>query len=110
MSVWQPFANEINTEPYNGKHYRQSFPLGELIYTCKTVLLESRLGSNLAFFSGSVNLYIFPGSKPDNLLLNTARFSGYNLGYNLTFLSGSNLQVQTWINIQVSPDNPTFQA
>ena len=27
---------------------------------------------------------------------------------NQTILSGSNLQVQTWINIQVSTDNPTF--
>ena len=40
--------------------------IGELIYTCKMVLLKYRLGSNLAFFSSSVNLYIFPGS---NLLI-----------------------------------------
>ena len=48
--------------------------------------------------------------KPDHLLLNRARFSGYNLCYNLTFLAGLNLQVQTWINIQVSADNPILHA
>ena len=37
--------------------------IGELIYSCKMVLLESRLGSNLEFFPGSVKLYIFPGSN-----------------------------------------------
>ena len=44
--------------------------IGELIYTWKTFRLRSRLGSNLTFFSGSVNLNIFPG---------------YNLSSNLTF-------------------------
>ena len=42
-----------------------------------------------AFFSGSVNLTIFPGSNLKiDLLLNTARSTGYNLSSNLTFLSG----------------------
>merc|ERR1719445_577232 len=62
----------------------------ELIYDCKIIPLESRLGSNLAFFPGLVNLYIFPGSN----LLKTARFLGYKLGFNMKFLSGSNLQVK----------------
>ena len=72
--------------------------IGDLIYTCKIILpgISSR-------FSQPVHFY---NLKPDNLLLSTSRFSGYNLA----FLSGSNLQVQTWINIQVSPDNPTFHA
>ena len=48
--------------------------------------------------------------KPDHLLLNRARFAGDNLCHNLTFLAGLNLQVQTWINMQVSPDNPILQV
>ena len=50
---------------------------------------------------------IFLRFKPENLLLNTTR---YNLSSNLKFFSGLIQQVQTWKNIQVSPDNPTFQA
>jgi hypothetical protein len=63
---------------------------GELIYAWKKVRLKSRLGSNLnlSFFPGSDNLDFFPRFKPENLLLNTARFSGSNLGSKLT---GSNL-------------------
>ena len=34
--------------------------LGELIYAWKKVRLRSRLGSNLTFFPGSVNLEFFP--------------------------------------------------
>ena len=37
--------------------------LGELIYAWKKVRLKSRLGSNLTFFTGSVNLHFLPGSN-----------------------------------------------
>ena len=90
---------------------RMSNIFGELIYTCKMVLLKSRLASNMSFFPGLHSQPVhFSRFKSANLLLSIARFSGYNLGYNQTFLSGSNLQVQTWINIQVSPNNLIFQA
>ena len=87
--------------------------LGELIYTCKIGFLA---GSNLQvrikpdIFSRFSQPEHFSRFKPDYLLLNRARFSGDNLCYNLTFLAGLNLQVQTWINMQVSPDNPILQV
>ena len=37
--------------------------VGELIYAWKKVRLKSRLGSNLTFFPGSVNLDFFTGSN-----------------------------------------------
>jgi len=40
-----------------------TYSVGELIYAWKNFRLGSRLGSNLTFFSGSVNLNIFPGSN-----------------------------------------------
>ena len=86
---------------------------GELIYTCKMGFLA---GSNLQvrikpdIFSRFNQPEHFSRFKPDHLLLNRARFSGDNLCYNLTFLAGLNLQVQTWINMQVSPDNLILQA
>ena len=86
---------------------------GELIYTCKIGFLA---GSNLQvrikpdIFSRFSQPEHFSRFKPANLLLNRARFAGNNLCYNLTFLAGLNLQVQTWINIQVSPDNPILQV
>ena len=94
------FANESET-------------LGELIYTCKIRFLA---GSNLQvriepdIFSRFSQPEHFSRFKPDHLLLNRARFAGYNLCYKLTFLAGLNLQVQTWINLQVSPDNPILQV
>ena len=86
---------------------------GELIYTCKIGFLA---GSNLQvrnkpdIFSGFSQPEHFSSLKPDHLLLNRARFAGDNLCYNLTFLAGLNLQVQTWIKTQVSPDNPILQV
>ena len=86
---------------------------GELIYACK---IEFLAVSNLqvrikpAFFSRFSQPGHFFRFKPVHLLLNRARFTGYNLCYYLTFLAGLNLQVQTWINMQVSPDNPILQA
>ena len=86
---------------------------GELIYTCKIRFLA---GSNLQvrikpdIFSRFSQPEHFSRFKPDHLLLNRARFSGDNLCYNLTFLAGLNLQVQTWINMQVSPENPILQV
>ena len=72
--------------------------IGELIYAWKKVRLISRLGSNLAFFPGSLFSLpgFFPRFKPENLPLNTERFPGYNLGSKLTdfsrfVLPGSNL-------------------
>jgi hypothetical protein len=98
----------------NGKYACfHKFSVGELIYTCKIGFLA---GSNLQVwikpdifsrFSQPKHFFRF---TPDILLLNTARFSGDNLCYNLTFLAGLNLQVQTWINMQASPDNPILQA
>ena len=38
---------------------------------------------------------IFLRFKPENLLLNTARSPGYNLGYKLTYFPGLFCQVQT---------------
>ena len=87
--------------------------LGELIYACKIGFLA---GSNLQvrikpdIFSRFSQPEHFSRFKPANLLLNRARFAGDNLCYNLTFLAGLNLLVQTWINIQVSPDNPILQV
>ena len=52
----------------------------------------------------------FPRFKPENLLLDTARFPGYNLGSKLTYFLGLFCQVQTWQNMQVSPANTTFQV
>ena len=86
---------------------------GELIYTCKIGFLA---GSNLQvrikpdIFSRFSQPEHFSRFKLDHLLLNRARFSGDNLCYKLTFLAGLNLQVQTWITMQVSPDNPILQA
>jgi hypothetical protein len=86
---------------------------GELYYTCKIGFLA---GSNLQvrikpdIFSRFSQPEHFSRFKPDHLLLNRARFSGDNLCYNLTCLAGLNLQVQTRINMQVSPDNPILQA
>ena len=86
---------------------------GELIYTCKIGFLA---GLNLKvrikpdIFSKFSQLVHFSRFTPDHLLQNRARFSGDNLRYNMTFLAGLNLQVQTWINMQVSPDNPILQA
>ena len=82
---------------------------GELIYTCKIRFLA---GSNLQvrikpdIISRFSQPEHFSRFKPANLLLNRARFAGDNLCYNITFLAGLNIQVQTWINMQVSPDNP----
>jgi hypothetical protein len=87
--------------------------LGELIYTCKIGFLA---GWNLQvrikpdIFSRYSQPEHFFRFKSDHLLLNRARFAGDNLFYNLKFLAGLNLQVQTWINMQVSPDNSILQA
>ena len=59
-----------------------------------------RLGSNLSFFSRFSQPAHFFRFKPDHLLLNRARFSGDN------DIFGRFEQVQTCINMQVSPDNP----
>ena len=87
--------------------------LGELIYACKIgfladLSLQVRVKPDIFYrFSQPENFSRF---KPDNILLNRARFSGYNLCYSLTFLAGLNLQVQTWINMQVSPYNPILKV
>ena len=75
---------------------------------CKMVTIQVRIKPDI-FYSFSQPGH-FSRFKPDNLLPKTARFSDYNLGYNLTFLLGMNLQVQTQVNIQVSSYNPTLQA
>ena len=61
-------------------HFKFQRTIGELIYTCKTFKLESRLGSNLTFFSGSFNLNIFPGSN-----------------LKISYQTKQDLQVTTWL-------------
>ena len=71
---------------------------GLLIYACKIAFLagwnlQVRIKPDIFYrFSQPVHFSRF---KPDHLLLNRARFLGDNLSYNLTFLAGLNLQVQT---------------
>ena len=98
-------------ETFHCVHKKQTF--GDLIYACKIRFLSVsnlRLKIKPAFFSRFSQPEHFFRFKPDHLLLNRARFTGYILCYYLTFLAGLNLQVQTWINMQVSPDNPILQA
>ena len=81
VPLLQTICTVHTAKPINRGHL---IIIGELIYAWKKVRLKSRLGSNLTFSPGSVNPDFFPRFKPENLLLNTARFPCSNLGYNLT--------------------------
>ena len=58
-------------------------------------------GINLCLEKGQVKIQVrikpgfFPRFKPEYLLLNTARFPGYNLGSKLTYFPSLFCQVQT---------------
>ena len=59
---WLPTEDSLKQDTHADKGKKLKI-YGELVYTWKKFRLGPRLGSNMTFFTGSVNQNIFPGSN-----------------------------------------------